>query len=150
MADASSPRIAGIASGSFVRDFIAKLVSEGYRSLPPRDPHVGRGLRRVVEMLDEEVSRILEQGNAIGTVRPWIETGNRLRLSPTGGVENWEHALRAAQPATTSTGSPDRELLTFGIDEERARSELDHLDPVYREFLNSVAAEFIARADRAQ
>lgn len=139
--------IEGLAPDRFVKGFIAKLVLEGHRSIPPRDPHVRRGLKRVVEMLDEQARLLMAQEGGMASARPWIDAGNQLRLSPTGGVENWERALRSAQLTFTQVGNPDYELVSFEIDPARAESELTHLEPSFRNFIDQAAAAFIKQAD---
>jgi len=149
MATAPNLQFEGVAPDRFVKGFIANLVLSGHASIPPRDPHVRRGLKRVVEMLDEEVRRVISEGGTVSRARPWIDTGNQLRLSPTGGVENWERALRSAQLTFTKVGNPDYELVNFEIDTARAESELSHLDPAFRKFIERATEAFIDRADMA-
>lgn len=131
----------------FIKGFIAQLVLAGHSSIPPRDPHVRRGLRRVVEMLDEQARLILAEQNSFASARPWIDAGNQLRLSPTGGVENWERALRSAQLTFTKVGNPSYELVSFEIDEARANSELERLEPKFRMFVEQAAGAFIEQAE---
>lgn len=131
----------------FIKGFIANLVLAGHRSIPPREPKVTQGLWRVVEMLDERARTMLAQKESVSSARPWIDAGNQLRLSPTGGVENWERALRAAQLTFTKVGNPDYELVSFEIDCARAQSELDQLDGDFRSFVADVAQAFLDKAE---
>ena len=131
----------------FIKGFIANLVLAGYNSIPPRAPKVRGGLGRVVEMLDERARSMLADNASLMTARPWIDAGNQLRLSPTGGVENWERAFRAYQLTFTKVGNPSYELVSFEIDKARAKSELDGLDAEFREFVASAAQAFMERAD---
>jgi hypothetical protein len=141
---------AGLSPDRFIKGFIANLVLAGKQSIPPRDAHVRRGLKLVVEMLDERARSLLAGDAAFATVRPWIDSGNQLRLSPTGGAENWERALRSAQLTFTKVGNPDYEVITFVIDPARAESEIEHLSPVHREFVARAAKAFIEQADLAE
>jgi hypothetical protein len=131
----------------FIKGFIANLVLSGHSSIPPRDPLVRRGLKRVVEMLDERARALLAANATMSNVRPWIDTGNQLRLSPTGGVENWERALRSEQMNFTKVGNPDYELVSFEIDPARAQSELDRLEPDFRTFVEQATMAFMERAE---
>lgn len=139
--------LAGLSPDRFIKGFIANLVLAGHQSIPPRDPLIRRGLRRVVEMLDEQTRALLAEKVPLKTVRPWVDASNRLRLSPTGGVENWERALRAAQLTFTQVGNPTYQLISFEIDDARAESELEHLDSATRDFIARAAKEFIAQAE---
>jgi hypothetical protein len=130
----------------FIKGFIANLVLAGHQSIPPREPKVTQGFWRVVEMLDERARKMLSQKASFSSVRPWIDAGNQLRLSPTGGVENWERALRAAQLTFTKVGNPDYELVSFEIDRARAQSELDHLDAEFRTFVADATTAFLEKA----
>lgn len=134
---------AGLAPDRFIKAFISSLVLAGHRSIPPREKYVRRGFRRVAEMLDEQ-GRVLMSRQAPPTeVRPWIETRNRLRLSPTGGIDNWESALRSAQFTFTKVGNPSYELVSFDVDKARAQSELDQLPSDQREFVERAAHVFL-------
>ena len=134
----------------FIKGFIAELVIAGHTSIPPRNPQVRRGLKRVVEMLDEQAKAALGSRSDFVTAKPWIDTSNELRLSPTGGVENWERALRAAQLTFTKVGNPSYELVSFEIDSVRAQSELEHLEPSFREFVMRAANAFMEQADLSE
>lgn len=147
MLEARETIMEDVAPDRFVKGFIAKLVLEGHSSIPPRDPHVRRGLKRVVEMLDEKARSFMTQEGAMARARPWIDAGNQLRLSPTGGVENWERALRSAQLTFTKVGNPDYELVSFEIDPARAESELAHLEPSFRSFIDQAVTAYIKQAD---
>jgi hypothetical protein len=94
-------------------------------------------------MLDERARALLAEKAPISEVRPWIDAGNQLRLSPTGGAENWERALRSAQLTFTKVGNPDYELVSFIIDKARACSELEYLAPDQREFVARAADVFV-------
>lgn len=98
-------------------------------------------------MLDEQARRAITDTSGIVGARLWIDAGNQLRLSPTGGVENWERALRAAQLTFTKVVNPDYELVSFEIDKARAQSEIDQLDPALRAFTEQAARAFIDKAD---
>lgn len=134
---------------NFVKGFIAQLVIEGWRSISSRDPLVHRGFKRVVEMLDDRVRHILSQDADMRRAGPWIEAGNLLRLSSTGGVENWERALRAAEMTFTRPGAEAYDSVAFEIDDVRARAELSDLAAPDREFIKQAAEAFIERAGAA-
>lgn len=136
-------------SDRFLKAFISTLVLEGRRSIRPREKYVRRGFQRVVEMLDERARSLLAQSAPSAEVRPWIDTRNRLRLSPTGGVENWESALRAAQLTFTKVGNPYYELVSFDLDEARAESELEQLSPEQRDFVDRAAKSFLEQVAQA-
>ncbi|WP_298814649.1 hypothetical protein [uncultured Sphingomonas sp.] len=145
MVETMEPQRAAMAPGVFLKGFIAQLVLEGLRSISSRDPQVHRGLKRVVELLDDRVREILDESDDVRLAGPWIATGNLLRLSPTGGVENWERALRSVQMTYTRIGGDDRDSVAFEIDEVRAADELAHLQPADRAFVEVAATAFIAR-----
>lgn len=128
----------------FVKAFVAELVLNDFRSLPPRDPDFHGGLERVVELLDARATALLEN-EAIEEARPWVEIANDLRFTATGGVENWERALRRAQLTFTQVGNPDYEFIDFLIDKARAKSELDSLAPEQQQFAREAANAFIAQ-----
>lgn len=135
-----------MAPASFVKGFIAQLVLEGWHSISSRDPRVHRGFKRVVELLDERVRDMMSDDADMRQAGPWIEAGNLLRISPTGGVENWERALRAAQMTFTRPGGGAYDSVLFEIDKIRAQAELSHLASPDRRFVEAAAKEFIARA----
>ena len=134
---------AAFSPDKFLKAFIATLVLAGHRSIPPRDRAVRKGFQRVVELLDEQTRSILAQKVSILEAAPWINTSNRLRLSPTGGVENWESALRSAQFTFTKVGNPYYELISFDIDKARAESELEHMSEADRDFVARAARSFL-------
>jgi hypothetical protein len=133
----------------FLKAFISTLVLAGHRSIPPRQKYVRRGFQRVAEMLDERTRSLLAQNAPSSEVRPWIDTSNRLRLSPTGGVDNWESALRSAQLTFTKVGNPSYELVSFDLDKARAQSELDQLSPAEREFVGKAGQVFMEQMAQA-
>ena len=133
----------GLSTDRLVKAFIAGLVLNGVKAIPPRDPEVRKALRRVVEKIDSHARKLLESGVEISVVRPWIEAGNQLRLSPTGSVENWERAFRAAQLTFVQIGNPSYEIVTFAIDAPRAESELSHLQPSQYTFVRRMADDFV-------
>jgi hypothetical protein len=130
----------------FIKAFIAQLVQAGKPGVPPRDPSVRRGFRKVVELIDDRVRTLRAAGTSLVVLRPWIEAGNHLRLSATGGVENWERALRSAQLTFTKVGNPGYEMVTFTIDTARAQSELASLQATEKEFVNAAVSEFLKLA----
>ena len=127
----------------FLKGFIASLVLAGQRSIPPRERAVRLGFRRVVDLLDEEARSRMAGLAPLSEAAPWINASNRLRISPTGGVENWESALRSAQFTFTKVGNPYYELISFDIDKSRAQSELDELGTKEREFVTRAAKTFL-------
>jgi hypothetical protein len=133
----------GLSTDRFVKAFIAELVLADIQAIPPRDSEVRRGLSHVVEKIDTYVRELLENGVSISDARPWIEASNQLRLSPTGGVENWERAFRAAQLTFTQIGNPSYEIVTFVIDKPRAKSELANLDKQQLSFVHDIATTFV-------
>lgn len=145
MVDTVEPQRSAMAPGVFLKGFIAQLVLEGLRSISSRDPEVHRGLKRVVELLDGRVREILDDSDDVRLAGPWIATGNLLRLSPTGGVENWERALRSVQMTYTRIGGNDSDSVAFEIDAVRAKDELAHLPPADRAFVKQAATAFIER-----
>ena len=128
----------------FVKGVIAKLVLGGIQAIPPRDPDVQRAFARIVELFDGRVRELQAAHAPKRAIRSWIEAGNELRLSATGGVENWERALRSAQLTFTTVGNPTYDLVTFTIDRARADSELGSLNPETAQLVSD-AADIIAR-----
>ncbi len=126
----------------FIKAFIAELVLRGITGVPPRDPATRLGFARVVDLLDERSRELRSAGASLSEREEWVESANQLRLSPTGGVENWERALRAAQLTFTMVGNPDYELVSFTIDKDRARSELDRLSGEQQSFVREAAGAF--------
>ena len=61
------------------------------------------------------------------TVAPWVRTVNNLRPSALGGVEKWEHQLRAAQGYLTKVSNPSYSVVDFAISKATAESELRRL-----------------------
>ena len=133
----------------FLKAFISTLVLAGHGSIPPRQKFVRRGFQRVAEMLDERTRSLLAQNIPSAEIRPWIDTSNRLRLSPTGGVDSWESALRSAQLTFTKVGNPYYELISFDLDKARAQSELDQLSPDERDFVGRVGEAFMEQMAQA-
>ena len=133
----------GLDTERLIKAFIAVLVLRGIKALPPRDSDVRKGLSIVVDKIDAYADRLMSEGCPISDVRPWIEAGNQLRLSPTGSVENWERAFRAAQLTFTQIGNPSYEIVTFAIDKPRALSELSNLDSQQSDFVQDIAAAFV-------
>lgn len=77
----------GLSTDRLVKAFIAELVLNDIKAITPRSNEVRRGLKSVVEKIDRYVEDLLNRGVSISGARPWIEAGNSLRQSPTGGVE---------------------------------------------------------------
>lgn len=147
-AQAITTKVETFSPDRFLKGFIASLVLAGQRSIPPRERGVRKGFQRVVELLDEKTRSLLEQKVSIMDAAPWINASNRLRLSPTGGVENWESALRSAQFTFTKVGNPYYELISFDIDPARAQSELEKLGNVEREFVRRAARVFLDQVEQ--
>jgi hypothetical protein len=129
---------------SFIKAFVAQLVLQGYDAIAPRDPKIRLGLRRVGEILQHQVESSCLNAESTENRRGWVKTANQVRISPTGGVENWERAFRAAQLTFTQVGNPDYELITFAIDGSRAKSEIETLTDDQEKFITEVADEFLA------
>ena len=140
----------GLTTEQFIKAFIAELVLNDIKAIPPRDIGVRRGLKLVVDKIDERVETIMREGKGISAARPWIDTGNQLRLSPTGSVENWERAFRAAQLTFVQVGNPSYEIVTFAIDKPRAESEMASLDPEQGAFVRQIADVFVRKVQDAE
>lgn len=139
----------GLSTDRLVKAFIAELVLNDIKAIPPRSNEVRRGLKSVVEKIDRYVEDLLNRGVSISEARPWIEAGNQLRLSPTGGVENWERAFRSAQLTFTQIGNPSYEIVTFIIDKPRAESELKSLDQEQSAFVHEMANAYVEQVHGA-
>jgi len=112
----------------FVEAFVAKLVEQGLRSMSPRERPTRRALSAVVELIDDLIHK-MEAGNVPWEkLVPWVRMANSLRPSSLGGVENWEHHLRAAQGFLTRVPNPSYEVVEFAIGPEAARFELKQLE----------------------
>ena len=133
----------------FVEAFVAKLVDSGWRGIVPRDPGARRGLAAVVDLLDQVVSDLEAQNIDWDKVVPWVRTANRLRPSSLGGVENWEHQLRAAQRAVTQVSNPSYESVDFTIDPVVARSALRRLTKSQRLLIERAVDTFEAKYKHA-
>jgi hypothetical protein len=129
----------------FIKAFIAELVLADFSSIPPRDPDLQEGFQKVVDLFDARASQMLEQGAPLTQIRPWVDIANELRLSSTGGMENWERALRRAQLTFTQAGNPGYEFIDFLIDKARAQSELDSLSDEQRQVASEALAAFITQ-----
>ncbi len=112
----------------FVEAFVAGLVAEGVHQIAPKAPATRKGLRAVVELLDEQIRNFEAEGLDSARLWPWVQTVNRLRLSSLNGVENWEHQLRAAQRVHTRVPNFTYEHVDLAIDPITAVGELKKLN----------------------
>ena len=111
----------------FAEAFVAELVTRGWRSIAPGDAETRRGLAAVVDFLDQQIERLEEGTTDWDRVAPWVRTVNNLRPSALGGVEKWEHQLRAAQGYFTKVSNPSYSVVDFAISKATAESELSRL-----------------------
>lgn len=111
----------------FAEAFVAELVTRGWRSIAPGDAETRRGLAAVVDFLDMQIERLEEDATDWDRVAPWVRTVNNLRPSALGGVEKWEHQLRAAQGYLTKVSNPSYYVVDFAISKATAESELRRL-----------------------
>jgi len=132
----------------FVEAFVAALVLAGQREIIPRSPRALRGFQAIVDLLDRQVVRFRKEKRDWSEIWPWIETTNRLRLSSLGGVESWEHELRAAQNHFTRVFNPSYERVELAIAPATAAGELRKLNTEQRSLVNEAARQF--RAEYAQ
>lgn len=138
-----------ITPNDFTNAFVAILVLADVTSVTPRQRDTARALMAVVDRIDELITSHLDAGQPITDVRNWIETANRLRLSPTGSVVNWERAFgmaRCAFPVFTGT---QETCFGFVGDKARAKDEISRLDRDDASFVRELAAAFLEKVGRA-
>ena len=128
----------------FVELFVAALVLNGWRRLTLKDPQARHALASVVDIMDQIVRDLSAGGASWDVVWPWVQTANRLRLSSTGGLENWEHQLRAAQRRFTSVPNPEYDSVDFSIDPLVAKSELESTTREHRDLVDTAVQAFNA------
>lgn len=120
----------------FVEGFVAKLVTDGWRSLSTRDPATRRALSAVVAKFDEWIDAFEKGQVDWDAVAPWVQTANSLRPSSLGGVENWEHQFRLGQGFLVRVPNPDYAIVDFSITPNVARFELAQFTPEQREVID--------------
>jgi hypothetical protein len=100
---------------SFTKAFVAGLVSTNVDAVQPHDPRDRRGFARVVEILDDEVQKLLKAEADPDTVLPLAKLANELRASGTGGFEGFEAALRALQMTFTASPNAWHDDISFPV-----------------------------------
>jgi hypothetical protein len=138
------PASGALSVDRFVEAFVAGLVLRGVNEVEVRSPQARRGFRNVVQLFDEQVGRLKANKQPWAQVWPWVHTANRLRVSPLGGVENWEHQLRCAQRAFTRIPNPTYERVNFSIDATTAEGELNKLNDDQRAMVSEAVERFRA------
>ena len=126
----------------FVEAFVAGLVAEGVHQIAPKAPATRKGLKAVVEPLDELINRFEAEGLDAAELWPWVQTVNRLRLSSLNGVENWEHQLRAAQRVHTRVPNFTYERVDLAIDPVTAEGELKKVNDDQRSLIEAAVRRF--------
>jgi hypothetical protein len=128
----------------FVELFVAALVQNGWRRITLKDAQVRAGFEAVVNIMDDIIAGLMQSDASWDVVWPWVQTANRLRISSTGGLENWEHQLRAAQRKFTSVPNPEYDSVDFSIDPLVAKRELESISLEHQKLVDSAVQAFNA------
>ena len=133
---------------TFMKGFIAELVSKGRLAVHPRDLPDRRGFQSVVDLLDEEADRIEATRGDEDYLNLIVSVANRLRPSNTGAYDGFESELRALQLTFTRVPDYSYRDITFTVPEPFARSVIDKLPENLRGLVERAAERFILAQTR--
>jgi hypothetical protein len=134
----------GLSLLGFTKAFVAELVVNKVHAIIPRREDARKGFERVVDLLDDRLNKLDEQGAPWEAVLPLANVANQLRTSSNGGVEGWERALHLAQLTFTSVPNPDYDVVELAIDSPSAETEVEQLSEYDQILVREAAKRFIA------
>jgi hypothetical protein len=125
----------------FCKAFVAALVLEGERVLEPKLPRVRRGFRRVIDVLESQVTTESAKG-ASTWFKQLVRLRNELYPSNNGTFDSMEMTLRDLQTSSVSCPNPDYDYISFDISRVFAESILGALSDPERLLVKEAAKAF--------
>jgi len=132
----------------FMKGFVAALLTKGAASIRPKADEDRDALRRVVDLLENEIqsSRSTPQTSAANKrwLRALVRIRNELQPSPVGAFDGFEAALRNLQLSVTNCPNPFYEEIAFSASRPFAEATLkDEFEVRERQLLEHLADGFL-------
>ncbi len=142
--DISSEDFSSLAADTFMKAFVASLVTKDVEFVRPHSPEDRSGFGKVVKLLDSFAEQMSEGEVAPERVWPILSIANGLREGNTGSYDGFEAALRSLQLTFTASPNPFYDDIHFPVSKTQAQSFIAHLPGSQRSLAFDAADAFIS------
>jgi len=130
----------------FTRGFAARLFQLNTRALQPRNHQNRLGFRRVVDVLEAELTELRLQKPLPGLYRDLVRLRNKLSPSNIGAFDSFESALRDLQLSVTDSPNPFYEEIVLTSSPANAEATLAEIPDEQRRLIDKAARAFLDSA----